>query len=268
MEGELVIIFRHSNMNIAYMTNDFGVSMKCCAKCRRAKDISEFYASKRYKDGRRTACKSCEKGRANQWRAANSERVRLAKREWDEKNKAHVLEYRKKYVQENLSEIRAKARAAAAIYRDKNIDVVRARNIEYKRANIEKNRANAREWARSNPEKNRARARIWAEQNNARVIARVRAYAKKHPEIAITSRRRRRVSLAHANVEWANSFFISEIYDLARRRTQVTGIKWEVDHIVPIRSRLVCGLHVHWNLAVIPAKINRKKSNVSWPGKP
>lgn len=64
-----------------------------------------------------------------------------------------------------------------------------------------------------------------------------------------------------ATPTWAIPFFIGEIYHLAQLRTKVTGLNWEVDHIVPMMSDLVCGLHVETNLRVVPSQINRQKSN-------
>ena len=56
-------------------------------------------------------------------------------------------------------------------------------------------------------------------------------------------------------------WIMAEIYDLALLRTKLTGIEWQVDHIIPLQSEIVCGLHVPWNLQVITAKENRVKSN-------
>ena len=78
----------------------------------------------------------------------------------------------------------------------------------------------------------------------------------------------RRASKVRATPAWANQFFIKEAYALAQLRTKATGIEWHVDHVVPLKSKLVCGLHVEHNLQVIPATVNMSKNNRYWPDMP
>jgi len=67
---------------------------------------------------------------------------------------------------------------------------------------------------------------------------------------------------------WADNQKLRLAYHLAKLATQLLGKPYVVDHIVPIRSKLVCGLHVHHNLRVICKLENQRKSNLSWPGMP
>jgi len=60
---------------------------------------------------------------------------------------------------------------------------------------------------------------------------------------------------------WADRKAIRELYYTARRLTAETGIKHEVDHIIPSNHPLVCGLHVESNLQVITELENITKSN-------
>ena len=65
--------------------------------------------------------------------------------------------------------------------------------------------------------------------------------------------------------KWANEEKIAEIYKTARKMTEQEKTKYEVDHIVPLISDYVCGLHVETNLEIITMTKNRSKGNRYWP---
>ena len=111
---------------------------------------------------------------------------------------------------------------------------------------------NAR-WIKANPEKNRIRSNRYYLRNSWRVKERVA---------------RRRALQLRAMPGWANRFFINEAYHLASLRTRMLGFPWHVDHIVPLISEIVCGLHTHDNLRVISGKENLAKGNRYWPDMP
>ena len=60
---------------------------------------------------------------------------------------------------------------------------------------------------------------------------------------------------------WADKDAINYIYTLSKELSTTTGIKHQVDHVIPIKHPLVCGLHVEYNLQVITEKENKEKSN-------
>ncbi len=74
--------------------------------------------------------------------------------------------------------------------------------------------------------------------------------------------------IARARPNWClrNSDIVAIYKEAARQRS--LGFSVEVDHIVPLVSSIVCGLHVPWNLQIIPIKEHKPKSNTCWPGHP
>lgn len=73
--------------------------------------------------------------------------------------------------------------------------------------------------------------------------------------------RRRALEMKAATPWWADRKALAAIYQECRSRSEMTGVQLQVDHLIPIKSKVVCGLHVPWNLRIIPAKANHRKSN-------
>jgi hypothetical protein len=74
----------------------------------------------------------------------------------------------------------------------------------------------------------------------------------------------RRAAKLQATPVWLDSpqqQEIAEKYWLAKDVSLVSGCEYHVDHIVPLKGKDICGLHVPWNLQVLPADLNLQKSN-------
>ena len=148
-------------------------------------------------------------------------------------------------------------RIAKAAYKIRHAEKVRAARSIYRKA-----------LHASGAEERASRKAAKAALRVSRRRAARSAWKEKNPGVVNASTAKRFAAKLRATPPWANSFFIEEAYHLAALRSRLLGFKWHVDHVVPLRSKLVCGLHVENNLEVIPARTNMVKNNRYWPQMP
>jgi hypothetical protein len=86
-------------------------------------------------------------------------------------------------------------------------------------------------------------------------------YREEHRGIANARSSRIRATKINATPPYANLEKIKIIYRTAQILSKMTGTKYHVDHIIPLNSKLVCGLHVENNLQIITEERNLRKSN-------
>lgn len=150
--------------------------------------------------------------------------VECIKIEWQQSN-AKRIDYFKEY---NESEVGKQAKKK---YYEANKDLVAMKAL-----------------ARSNEDRRKYRS-SWAAKNPMKVKASTKHRRNKHKQ---------------ATPPWLTAEqkkTIKQMYIDAMTTTRVTGTPYVLDHIVPLRSEVVCGLHVPWNLQIMTRAENLIKSN-------
>lgn len=106
-------------------------------------------------------------------------------------------------------------------------------------------------------------------QNNAESLrAYQREYGKEYRQRnrgAMNAKKtKHRASRLNATPHWLTKAQLEQIKDIYKGAKEMEGVfpwKQEVDHIIPLRGKEVCGLHVPWNLQILCAFKNSSKGN-------
>jgi hypothetical protein len=130
-----------------------------------------------------------------------------------------------------------------------------------------------RDYRQSKSEHLRTLCRLWGKENLAYVREKKRERYQNNAKFRASVNaskalyRAAKLSSQPACLSDSDKQKIKDIYLLVGDLQLISGQKYHVDHIIPLRGKGVCGLHVPWNLQVLPADINLSKGNTyenSW----
>ncbi|MCU4119299.1 hypothetical protein [Variovorax sp. N23] len=199
---------------------------KMCTRCFSSKSASlAFYGyRKEGKDQLKSICKECEAARARE-RRANDPECRA-------KHVAAVTKYQKKRAADD------------PVFKAAQAESLRERKLRSRADPIRRERELAKD-------------RAWRKAN----WDRVKKYKHKTGALQAAHVARRHAAKLRATPAWSETDKIKAMYEEARRLEIETGIEYNVDHIVPLRGRNVCGLHVLANLRIVTSFVNKTKAN-------
>ena len=142
--------------------------------------------------------------------------------------------------------------------------IYKEQNKDWQQKNKEKYDLARKKWAKLNKEKRLESCKQWQKRNPEKHKLQMQTYQKNNKsKVNFVTAKRRATKLQRTPI-WIDEGQKKSIaleYELAAWCSKVMGMKYHVDHIVPLQGKTVSGLHVPWNLQVIPASDNHKKSN-------
>lgn len=156
----------------------------------------------------------------------------------------------KKMPDGHLNSCKACRRAWDNKYKSTNKEILYKQTKAWKENNKENLSEYRKEYWIINSDKEKELAKEWRRLNKDRMAV-----------LSTFHSNKRRSTKKNATPWWSDMSTIKEIYRSARELTILTGVQFHVDHIVPLTSDFVQGLHVPANLRIIPYYENLSKSN-------
>lgn len=228
------------------------IKTQVCTKCGLEKPLSD-YSFRKDSNSYRSQCKDCRAKDAKAYRQAKPERCVLASM------KATVIETqvcKKCRLEKPLSEFyfRKDSNSYRRDCKDCRAKYNKTYHKAYQKANPEKTRAKANAWRKANLERYRANRKAWRKANRERERNTQQNWERANREKRRAYCARRRAAKLQATPAWADLREIQDFYEACPPG-------YHIDHIFPLISPIMCGLHVRSNLQYLPAKENISKGN-------
>jgi hypothetical protein len=151
---------------------------------------------------------------------------------------------------------KSRAEELTAYYRNRRLNLTDEQKLE---EDLKK-----KAWYESNKERESIRRKEYYQKNREKELAKRTEYQKNNPDKCNAVNASRKSAKLKATPKWANLDKISSVYSQAKELSK-DGITYHVDHITPLKSKYVCGLHVESNLQILEASDNSSKGNRHWP---
>lgn len=201
--------------------------MKQCIECKLTKDVAEYGKHATTADRLMQRCKVCQSAYGKRYRDANV---------------AHIKELNRKLASKNADHRREKAR----LWREENPERRQDQIKGYYQRHKDAGTLDLY-YGKRDPEVARQRAKQWRKDNPARVAYNIAtARARRHQAIPPWVTKQERSAMRR-------------VYEQCQKLSQDTGIPHQVDHVYPLVSDVVCGLHCLANLQILTAEENNKK---------
>lgn len=86
-------------------------------------------------------------------------------------------------------------------------------------------------------------------------------WKRENPEKVLAADAKRRADKIQRTPPWADLAALEAVYWVRDQLQAEHGKLYDVDHVIPLRGKRVSGLHVHYNLQIIPESANARKHN-------
>ena len=125
-------------------------------------------------------------------------------------------------------------------------------------------KATKKEYYKKNADRLVAASRKQYWENLDKALSNKKEYRQRKKAAIAALNAKRRAAKKDATPGWLTSEDrrnMKAIYEMSERVSRCLGIRQHVDHIIPLSGETVSGLHVPWNLSILPARLNISKRN-------